>query len=134
MDRIFSELKDQVREKEELAILLVREKEELVSRKHQELLQFQTEAERKYHHERESKLAAIMKLKESKKAQERYANIQLNKLREEMSSMIPQRDYKILLSEVEALREENKEQKAQIKRLQDSVIDAPWEVSIQRSF
>lgn len=72
----------------------------------EELLLCLTEAEKRYdtmynYHqcEREAKLAAIMKLKEAKREQERAANIKFNQLKEEMSMMVSRSNHERVLTE-----------------------------------
>lgn len=85
---------------------LVKDKEELLLRL--------SEADQRYdtmynchQREREAKLKAIMNLKEAKREQERVANIKFNQLKEEMSMMVSRFDHERVLTELEALKEEN---------------------------
>lgn len=119
MEKIISELQEFARQKD----ALLREKEELTKEK-EELYNLFTQAQTnynnlhgKYNHEKTSKLATIKKLEGIKDEQARAANIEFNRLQDEMSTMTSKSDYEMVVNELEASKEEVKKQSEKIKSL-----------------
>lgn len=102
---------------------LKRENEELVKGK-EELFQLLKELQEKYNNqkagiktERENKVKAIQNLKELKKKQEETANLEVNRLQEEMSAMTSTSEYERVLKELHMLKEQNATLSGQIEHL-----------------
>lgn len=130
MEKIITELKEFERQNEALRRekeALVKAKEELKSEKdviYGLFLEAQSKfntLQAKYQHERTAKLAAIKNLENSRNEMAKAANIEVNKLQDELSTMTSKSEYEKVLQEVNVLRGQCKEQHDIIQGLNASL-------------